>query len=254
MTVLFADVARFKGHSERHGDRVIPPPGRHLECMSREIHAHGGAVDKSIGDAVMAIWDALPADTDHAINACRAALACPRAIRTLGLTDDHGRPLRVRIGVNSGGLLVGNIGFDVRLNDAVIGDAVKIARRLEGINKHYGTEIIIDDETSRLAGDRIHVRELDRLTVDGRKGGIEIYELLGMARDGSCEPSWVSLYRAGLTAYRDRKFAAAIGFFQMLLVVREVDRASHFMIERCRRLLETPPGEDWEATTAMEIK
>ena len=122
------------------------------------------------------------------------------------------------------------------------------------MNKQYGTQIIIGEETRRLAGDRVRVRELDRLGVYGRAAGLQIYELLGIAQDGMPQPSWVSLYETGLEAYRARNFAAAMGFFQMVLVAREGDRPSLAMIERCRRLLGAPPQDDWEATTAMETK
>jgi adenylate cyclase len=254
MTVLFADIAGFTGLSERLGDRIVPLLGKYFDCMSREIHANAGTIDKFIGDAVMAFWGAPAANPDHALGACRAALACQRALRMSGVTDDNGRPLGVRIGINSGSVLVGNIGSEVRLNYTVIGDAVNVASRLEGVNKQYGTQIIVGEETRRLAGDRIRVRELDRLAVYGRAAGLKIYELLGIAQDGMPQPSWVSLYETGLEAYRARNFAAAMGFFQMVLVAREGDQPSLVMIERCRRFLDAPPQDDWEATTAMETK
>ena len=110
----------------------------------------------------MAFWGAPSPNPDHAADACRAALACQQAIRAADLQDDAGRPLRVRIGINSGNVLVGNIGSELRLNYTVIGDAVNVASRLEGANKAYGSQIIIGEETRRLAGDAIQVRELDQ--------------------------------------------------------------------------------------------
>jgi adenylate cyclase len=222
--------------------------------MSREVSTHGGTIDKFIGDAVMAFWGAPATNADHAVDACRAALACQRALRTSGLTDDGGRPLKVRIGVNSGHMLVGNIGSEFRLNYTVIGDAVNVASRLEGANKEYGTEIIIGEETRRLAGDHIHVRELDRLMVYGRVGGLAIYELLGVAECGARPPSWVTLYDSGLAAYRTRNFAGAMSFFQQLLAVRASDHPARVMLERCSQFLRSPPEEDWEATNAMKAK
>ena len=171
LTVLFADIAGFTGLSERLGDRIIPLLSSYLDTMSHEITTHGGTIDKFIGDAVMAFWGAPASNVHHAVDACRSALACQRALRESGLTDDGGRPLEVRVGINSGEMLVGNIGSEVRLNYTVIGDAVNVASRLEGANKEYGTEIIIGEQTRRLAGDHICVRELDRLMVYGRAGG-----------------------------------------------------------------------------------
>src|SRR5712675_302441 len=123
LTVLFADIAGFTGLSERLGDQIIPLLSSYLDTMSREVSSHGGTIDKFIGDAVMAFWGAPASNADHAVDACRAALACQRALRESGLTDDSGRPLRVRIGINSGDMLVGNIGSELRLNYTVIGDA-----------------------------------------------------------------------------------------------------------------------------------
>lgn len=254
LTVLFADIAGFTGLSERLGDQIIPLLSSYLDTMSREVSSHGGTIDKFIGDAVMAFWGAPAANADHALDACRAALACQRALRSSGLTDDGGRPLTVRVGVNSGDMLVGNIGSELRLNYTVIGDAVNIASRLEGANKEYGTEIIIGEETRRLAGDRIHVRELDRLMVYGRAGGIAVYELLGIAEDGATLPRWAVLYDSGLAAYRSRDFSDAASFFQQVLDARTSDQPARMMLERCRHYLVSPPGDDWEATNAMKAK
>jgi adenylate cyclase len=254
LTVLFSDIAGFTGLSERLGDQIIPLLSGYLDTMSREVSGHGGTIDKFIGDAVMAFWGAPAANADHAVDACRAALACQRALRTSGLADDDGRPLRVRVGINSGDMLVGNIGSDVRLNYTVIGDAVNIASRLEGANKEYGTDIIIGEETRRLAGDRILVRELDRLLVYGRAGAIAIYELFGIADDGAAPPAWVALYERGLAAYRSRDFAGAADFFQSVLDARTADQPARIMLGRCDQYLKSPPGEDWEATNAMKAK
>ena len=135
LSVMFIDVAGFTGLSERMGDRVVPLLSSYLDMISAVIVAHGGTIDKFIGDAVMAFWGAPGPQPDHAARCCRAALACRAAVETSGLCDDDGRPLHVRIGVNSGAMLVGNIGSELRLNYTVIGDAVNVASRLEGANK-----------------------------------------------------------------------------------------------------------------------
>jgi adenylate cyclase len=254
LTVSFADIAGFTGLSERLGDRIIPLLSTYLDTLSREITTHGGTIDKFIGDAVMAFWGAPAGNVNHAVDACRSALACQRALRESALADDNGRPLGVRIGINSGEMLVGNIGSEVRLNYTVIGDAVNVASRLESANKEYGTEIIIGEQTRRLAGDRICVRELDRLMVYGRVGGLAIYELIGVTEDGVEPPGWIALYESGLAAYRARDFTGAIGFFQRVLDVRISDRPARMMIERCNEFIQSPPDSDWEATNAMKAK
>ena len=254
LTVMFTDIAGFTGLSERLGDQIIPLLSRYLDTVSREVTGHSGTIDKFIGDAVMAFWGAPTANPNHAVDACRAALACQSALLQSGLVDDHGRPVKVRIGINSGDMLVGNIGSEFRLNYTVIGDAVNVASRLEAANKEYGTEIIIGEETRRLAGDRIHVRELDRLVVYGRAGGLAIYELLGVAADGTELPCWAVLYKSALTAYRAQDFARAISLFHQVLAANGSDRPSQIMLERCREFLQSPPGEDWEAANAMKRK
>jgi adenylate cyclase len=254
LTVMFTDIAGFTGLSERLGDQITPLLSSYLDTVSREVSSHGGTIDKFIGDAVMAFWGAPAANPDHAVDACRAALACQHALGALKLTDDYGQSVRVRIGINSGDMLVGNIGSEFRLNYTVIGDAVNVASRLEGANKEYGTDIIIGEETRRLAGDRISVRELDRLVVYGRSGGLAIYELLGLAVDGAALPRWAELYESALAAYRVQDFAGAMNLFREVLVAKASDRPAQIMLERCRGFIESPPGSDWKAANAMEVK
>ncbi len=254
MSVMFIDLAGFTGMSERLGDRIIPLLSRYFDSVSAQIQQHGGTIDKFIGDAVMAFWGAPAPNPDHAADCCRAALACQRAVEQAGLVDDNGQPVKIRIGINSGDMLVGNIGSEVRLNYTVIGDAVNIASRLESTNKVYGSTITIGPDTRRLAGDRIVVRELDRLAVYGRAGGLQIYELLGMADMFGGSTDWIKAYEAGLASWRARDFTAAIGAFEKALEIRNGDAASSAMIERCKQQLENPAGDDWDGTTIARTK
>ncbi len=199
LTVLFADVAGFTGMSERLGEQVVPLLGAYLDIVSNTVQRERGTVDKFIGDAVMAFWGAPNENPDHAAAACRAALKAVRAVQAAGLADDRGVPLHVRIGINSGSVLVGNIGSDARLNYTVIGDAVNVASRLESANKRYGSSIIIGEHTRQMAGAAIVVRKLDTVAVYGRMGGTAIYELVGM--DGEPAPAWIGAYEEGLARY-----------------------------------------------------
>lgn len=255
MTIMFADVAGFTGLSERLGDRIIPLLSRYFSAASAEVQAQGGTIDKFIGDAVMAFWGAPAANPDHALACCRAALALQRVIVTDNICDDAGQPLRIRIGINSGDILVGNIGSDVRLNYTVIGDAVNVASRLEGANKQYGTQIMIGEETRRLASARVHVRELDRLAVYGRSAGSTVYELLGIVGEDDDPTIWVRHYEAGLAAYRLRDFSAAIRRFEETNILRPGgDPPSRVMIDRSREAIAAPPDAEWDATTVAETK
>jgi adenylate cyclase len=254
MTVMFVDMAGFTGMSERLGDRIIPILSRYFDAVSIQIQDTGGTIDKFIGDAVMAFWGAPASNPDHAVDCCRAALACQRAVRELGLVDDFGQAVKIRIGINSGDMLVGNIGSEVRLNYTVIGDAVNIASRLESANKLYGSEIIIGPDTQRLAGDQILVRELDYLAVYGRAGEIAIHELIGMSVAVAERPEWIDLYERGLADFRAQEFKASIRLFERVLELRPNDRPSRMMIDRCNQFQGRSPGDDWKAVTIAQLK
>ena len=253
LTVLFTDIVGFTGLSERLGDAIVPVLSGYLEIASTAISARNGTIDKFIGDAVMAFWGAPAPNDRHAVDACAAALEFRRH---LGLHCAGGQvPLRVRVGINTGRMLVGNIGSDERLSYTVIGDAVNVASRLEAINKRYGTEILIGEDTRAAAGDAILVRRLDWVAVYGRTQGLAVYELLGMADHSALlAPKWVTAYEAGLDAYARRDWANAIELFGSAIAIRGDDLPSAIFVERCRKYLASPPPEDWTAVSILAEK
>lgn len=256
LTVLFTDVAGFTGLSEKLGEDIVPVLGEYLELASRAVLATGGTIDKFIGDAVMAFWGAPLPDADHAAHACRAALECRRLLaeQRARAEREGGTPLSMRVGINTGRMLVGNIGSSERLSYTVIGDAVNLASRLEGLNKRYGTEIVIGEETRRAAGEAIRVRRLDRVAVYGRSQGVAVYELLGMAEEIAA-PEWVAAYEAGLDAYGGRRWTEALAAFERAATLRPGgDPPARLFAERCQTLLAAPPAADWTPLTILMEK
>ncbi|MGH6961812.1 MAG: adenylate/guanylate cyclase domain-containing protein, partial [Dongiaceae bacterium] len=250
LTVMFADLAGFTSLSEMLGEDVVPVLTEYLETASSAVISHRGTIDKFIGDAVMAFWGAPIENAQHARDACAAALAIQQMMLARQPQLPAGDPraaLRVRIGINTGRMLVGNIGSADRLNYTVIGDSVNVASRLEATNKRYGTAIIIGEETRRAAGDAILVRQLDWVAVYGRSEGVAIYELLAMTDDCLGDwPAWALHYEAGLAAYRDRHWDEAERHFAAAAAERTGgDAPSQLFIERCRAFIAAPPGADW---------
>lgn len=247
LTLLFSDLAGFTGLTESDPDRMVSFLGAHLDDMSQAIHATGGTIDKFIGDSVMAFWNAPGPHETPEQAACRAALACrDRFNRMLeenvwGLTARPG----LRIGINTGPALVGNIGSHDRLNYTALGDTVNVASRFEALNKKYRTDILIGEDTAAALGDGFVLRKLDRVAVYGRKHGIEIYELVGAAAGEDLKPVWIKNYEAGLDAYFERDWKGAAEFFEMTDRSRGGDGPSEVMIERCQEYLRVPPPDTW---------
>ncbi|WP_050604426.1 adenylate/guanylate cyclase domain-containing protein [Ruegeria sp. 6PALISEP08] len=254
ISVLFCDVRGFTGLSEKLGPKIVQLMEPFFSAASAAITHNGGTIDKFMGDAVMAFWGAPRKDVNHAENACRAALDLVAALEKSGIEDDAGNPLRVRIGLNSGEALVGNIGSEQRLNYTAIGDVVNVASRLEGANKEYGTLILIGPETRHQAADKIIVRELDTLKVFGRIEELVVYELISMADGFDGSSPWIEAYEQGLAHYRAGRFDKAVAAFETADHARNGDPASVAMITRAQTLLDTPPQEDWRAFTSTNKK
>jgi adenylate cyclase len=257
VTVYFSDIADFSAIAEK-----IPPAelvaamNEYLTAMTDAIEAHGGFVDKYIGDAIVAVFGAPLDDPQHASNAVRAALRCAALPGGAGMLERvnaaFGATLRQRIGLNSGAALVGNIGSRRRFNYTVMGDAVNLASRLELANKLYGTTIIASESTVALTGQAFVWRELDTIRVKGRTEAVRIFEPLGLADQVASDLiSRARAYGEGLMRYRTRDFAGAADAFAR--VARD-DAPSAYFLARARELARRPPGADWEPINVQEEK
>jgi adenylate cyclase len=250
LTVLFADLAGFTSLSEQLGDKVVPIVGGFLELASQAIEAEGGTVDKFIGDAVMAFWGAPLPDDDQALHACDAALAIEAGMCAAAERDEPLGRLRVRLGLNTGPAIVGNVGSTRRLNYTALGDTVNLASRLEGVNKIYGTTILLSAATRERAGDAVRVREVDTVAVYGRQEGVRLFELTGLADDPP-HPGH-AVYADALALYREGRFTDAQALLEPLA---DRDGPARWLAERSRQLaLQVKVGEGWEAVTQLDSK
>jgi adenylate cyclase len=251
LTVLFSDLQGFTSYSERYTpQQMIELLSEYYARMTERVFACGGTLKEYVGDEMMAIFGAPIEQPDHAARACAAALemqahriAMTREWASLGRP-----PLFARTGVNSGRMLVGNLGSKYRFSYGVLGDNVNLGSRLEGLNKEYSTEILIGEGTAALLGDTFLLREVDQVRVVGKQKPIRIYELVGHS-DAKLHPAEFAAlmeYRDALDAYRGQRWQAALGLFASVLEKRKNDGPSRVMIERCRSYVTAPPAEDWD--------
>jgi class 3 adenylate cyclase/CHASE2 domain-containing sensor protein len=255
VTVYFSDIADFSSFSEKiKPGELVAAMNEYLSAMTDIIEAHGGFVDKYIGDAIVAVFGAPLDDLDHAANGVRAAQRCAARLGELErvAATFQGRTVRQRIGLNSGEALVGNIGSRRRFNYTAMGDTVNLASRLEGANKFFATTIIASETTMALTGAAFVWRELDTIRVKGRATAVRIYEPLAAA--DAVTPEQLSrgkAYAEGLARFRARDFTGAAEHFAH---AADADPPSALFLARVRELARRPPGPDWEPVNALEEK
>lgn len=252
ITVMFADLKGFTALSEEKGAGIVQVISGFFQIGSREIAAQGGIVDKFIGDAIMAFWNAPTERSDHAVAACQAALAIRAGLEAAG-REAGAAALGVRIGINTGDAVVGNIGSEDRLNYTAMGDTVNVASRLEGLNRALGTTILLGAETRRQAGDAVIVREIDRFALYGRNAGTVVFELVAMAGD-TTRPQWIADYERGLQAYRERRFVEAGAALRQVLAAVSDDAPAQRLLKLCERHTAAPPPPDWDGVSHMADK
>lgn len=250
LSVLFCDLAGFTTYSERLAPReMVSLLSEYFEAMTEQVFANCGMLKEYVGDELMAIFGAPLHRLEHARNACATALAMQERLASLNrVWRRAGRPvLEARTGINSGPMLVGNIGSSYRFSYGVLGDAVNLGSRLESLNKIYGTRILMGENSARMVADDFLLREIDRVTVKGKTEAVSVYELIAPVGSPATELSGalIQTYASGLEAYRGRHWEIAIDRFAQAAVLQPEDGPSHTMIHRCKTYQATPPPEDW---------
>lgn len=255
-TVLFSDLAGFAAISEKFTpEGLVSFINEYLSAVTGIIFGYHGTITRFIGDAVLAVWGAPIWHKDHAIRACSAAIKMQDKVKELdiGWKKRDLPELKVRVGISTGSMVVGNMGSRSHFDYTAMGDAVNLGARLQEANKFYGTSIIINKQTADLLQDRFTLRTLDKLMVKGKEEHLVAYELI-------CEKTKVSrllldtlsLYQQGLEAEWNKQWDKAIDFFKKSLELTPQDKPARIHLERCRQYKKEPPPNGWDGTFALK--
>ncbi len=258
ITTFFSDVQGFSSISEKlSAEGLVQLLNEYLSEMTDNIMKNRGTVDKYEGDAIMAFWGAPLNYPEHPYFACLSALEMQRRLVEMRETwKKEGRhELKVRMGINSGLAVAGNMGSHTRMNYTVMGDSVNLASRLEGANKVYGSYTMVSENTWVAVKDKFAFRELDRIRVVGKSEPIKVFELLelpGLVPDRKQEI--VSFYEKGLSFYKERRWKEALVNFVKALRIDMDDGPSKTYYKRCQAFSQTPPPENWDGVSNLSSK
>ncbi len=261
LTVFFSDIANFTNISEQYHSKpegLVALLNEFLDEMTRLVLKYEGTLDKYEGDAIMAFWGAPLPQKDHALRTCLAALDMQKRLEVLRIKwTKEGKPaLTMRMGINTGVMIVGNMGGKDRFDYTVIGDSVNLASRLEGANKQYKSNIMISDFTYTHVKEKVVVRELDLIQVKGKNEPVKVYELLGTAKMEmtNSKRQSLELYNEGLRLYRARQWEEANAYMQQAYSLDETCYAAQIYSERASLYKLTPPPDDWNGIFVMTSK
>ncbi len=260
-TILFSDIVGFTSLTENADpEALVKQLNEYLSKMTKAVFDHGGTLDKFIGDAVMAVWGNVRSHgkAEDTKMAARAALAMRRELWTLN-AGWHARgiaPFAIGIGINQGDVLGGNIGSQEKADPTVIGDAVNLASRLEGLTRIYGLDILLGPTATELVRDEFHVRSVARVQVKGKNEPVEITTLIA-ARSAGIDPDFLRHlegYEAAFKKFRLREFGEAQILLTRFLEAYPKDFLAKMYLERALEYEQTPPDEEWNAVEVFRRK
>ncbi len=259
LTVLFSDIESFSTFSEKiEPEELVSFLNEYFSEMSKIIFENKGTLDKFIGDAIMTFWGAPIYTSKHAYLACKTALEMQRKLVNLrkNWIAQNKPNIEIRIGINTGNMIVGNIGGIKRFDYTIMGDNVNLGSRLEGANKEYKTQILISESTYELIKEKFITRELDFIIVKGKTKPIKVYELIDFINDNILEEKIKSLkcFQEGLKFYREKKFKKAIELFQKCNCNGYEDEPSKIYIARCKYFIDNPPEKNWNGVFIFHTK
>lgn len=257
LTVLFSDVRGFTTISEKLDPRALSDLlNSYLTPMTNLVFENKGTLDKYMGDAIMAFWGAPIHFADHAKHACRCALQMIDKLKELQREyQAQGLPeIDIGIGLNTGEMSVGNMGSDTVRSYTVMGDAVNLGSRLEGINKQYGTRIIISEFTYDAVKESFATREVDWVRVKGKAQPVRIFELICEGQPEEAKTAVIQKFTEGFSLYHRREFQNAIDQFNEAIKIDPDDAVTQLYLERCEDYLKEPPPENWDGVFTMTSK
>ncbi|WP_163996966.1 CHASE2 domain-containing protein [Pyxidicoccus caerfyrddinensis] len=257
LTVLFSDIRGFTPLSERMSpEGLVTFINQYLTPMTGVVFAHGGTLDKYIGDAIMCFWGAPVDQPDHALRACRAALGFLDKLQELKVRwRAAGLPeVDIGVGINTGPMNVGHMGTESRFNYTVMGDAVNLASRLEGLNKEYGTRVLISEGTYLQVKEHVIARRLGAVRVKGKQEPGALYELRAMGRATGTDAEAIRLFEEGVDRFISRDWETAQVLFRRTLELWPEDVPSLRYAEAAAAFRMLPPGPDWDGVFTATTK
>jgi adenylate cyclase len=260
LSLLMTDVTDFTTISEQlEPERVMIVMSEYFDRVVAPILAAQGTLDKYVGDAIFAYWNAPARQTNHALLCCTAALAAREASNDLAKEwEDMDRwAWRTRFGLHAGETVFGNVGAPDRMDFTVIGSSVNLASRIEGLNKFYGTEILASDRIRELAGDDMVFRRVDLVLPKGALDAFEIYELLGdksILATGEVTPEYLRRWADAHDHFKQHRWAHALVVFSALAIERPQDPVAKRYVQRCKGFVTNPPPVDWDGVQSFESK
>ncbi len=260
LTMFFSDVRDFTSISEKlSASQLAALLNNYMNRMTNILFKHKGTLDKYIGDAMVAFWNAPVELKEHPVFAVSAALEMLSVLPQINEEfKANGFPeINIGIGINTGEVSVGNMGSDLIFNFTALGDHMNLASRLEGLTKHYGANCMISEFTLEKLGPeakKFPIRPLDMVRVKGKEKPVKIYEVLPDWKSIAKDPAAIALYTEAYRNYLDRNFAAAIDKLNKVLEAHLHDKASRILKESCEQNLASPPTTDWDGVTTFKTK